>query len=115
MRKDWGSITTSIQSQLSSLSKPRYSLDQVIHQGLFFMAKELYGLTAVERTDITILHKDVKVFELLEEGGTALGLVFLDLLQRPSKRSQPGAAGNGVQITAGMCVQIMNRSSNLNL
>jgi Zn-dependent oligopeptidase len=93
---------------VSSLGEGRYSLHQLLHDGIFFMAKEPYGLTAVERADIRSLREDVKVFELLEADGSKLGLVFFDLHQPPIE----DVAKDVTQ--SGWCTSLLNRSRNLN-
>lgn len=69
-----------------SALKPYFQLERVLHDGVFFFANRLYGLTFKPRTDLPAYHPDVKVFEVFDESGAALGLFLADFHARPSKR-----------------------------
>lgn len=66
--------------------KPYFVLENVLVDGVFFAATELYGITFKERKDIPTYHPDVVVYELFEEDGSELGLFYGDFYKRPSKR-----------------------------
>jgi peptidyl-dipeptidase Dcp len=66
--------------------RPWFEAERVLQDGVFFAANRLYGLTFAERTDLDGYHPDVRVFEVKEEDGTAIGLYLLDLYTRDSKR-----------------------------
>lgn len=65
--------------------KPYFELNSVLTQGVFFAATKLYGLTFTERTDIPTYHPDIRVWEVFNEDGSALGLFFGDYFARPTK------------------------------
>ena len=65
--------------------KPYFELDRVLHDGVFFAAKQLYGLTFKERKDIPGYHPDVRVFEVFDADGKSLALWYADYFARPSK------------------------------
>lgn len=65
--------------------KPYFVLDSVLQNGVFYAATQLYGITFKERKDIPVYHKDVRVYELFEENGTAIGLFYCDYFKRDSK------------------------------
>jgi peptidyl-dipeptidase Dcp len=65
--------------------KPYFELDRVLHDGVFFAANKLYGLTFKERKDIPVYNPDVRVFEVFDADGTSLALWYADYFQRPSK------------------------------
>jgi peptidyl-dipeptidase Dcp len=65
--------------------KPYLSLDRVLYDGVFFAARQLYGLSFVERRDLPPYHADVRVFEVVDAGGEALGLFYADYFQRDNK------------------------------
>ncbi len=65
--------------------KPYFKLENV-RDGAFDVAKKLWGLQFVERTDIPKYHPEVKVFEVKEADGTHLGVLYTDYFPRPSKR-----------------------------
>jgi peptidyl-dipeptidase Dcp len=63
-----------------------FELDRVLGDGVFHAATQLYGITFRERTDVPVYHPDVRVFEVSNEDGSPVGLVYLDYFARPSKR-----------------------------
>jgi peptidyl-dipeptidase Dcp len=65
--------------------KPYFELDRVLHDGVFFAANKLYGLTFKERKDIPVYNPGVRVFEVFDADGTSLALWYADYFQRPSK------------------------------
>jgi peptidyl-dipeptidase Dcp len=65
---------------------PYFELDHVLHDGVFYTARELYGLTFKERTDLPVYHPDVRVFEVFEQDGTPLALFLGDYFARDNKR-----------------------------
>ncbi|UNK42528.1 peptidyl-dipeptidase Dcp [Luteimonas sp. S4-F44] len=76
--------------------KPYFELDRVLHDGVFFAANQLYGVTAKERKDIPVYHPDVRVFDIMDADGKQLALFYLDPFKRDSK--QGGAwMGNFVE------------------
>ncbi|HVY48439.1 MAG TPA: M3 family metallopeptidase [Minicystis sp.] len=66
--------------------KPYFELDRVLHDGVFYAAHELYGLTFTERKDLPVYHPDVRVFEVKDEHGGAIGLLLLDDFARDAKQ-----------------------------
>jgi peptidyl-dipeptidase Dcp len=68
-----------------SMVKPYFELDRVLHDGVFFAAGQLYGLTFKERKDIPVYHPDVRVFEVFDTDGKSLALWYADYFARPSK------------------------------
>lgn len=68
------------------LFRPYFALDNVI-SAVFNLATTLYGLKFVERTDIPVYHSDVKAFEVKDEDGSYLGLLYTDFFPRDGKRS----------------------------
>ena len=67
--------------------RPYFSLDRVLHDGVFFAAEKLYGLTFVERLDLPAYAPDVRTYEVRDgTDGTVLGLFVCDWFARPTKR-----------------------------
>ena len=66
--------------------RPYFEAETVLQKGVFFAATKLYGVTFTERSDIIAYHPEVRVFEVLNEDGSAVGLFTLDLYTRDSKR-----------------------------
>ncbi|HWW21524.1 MAG TPA: M3 family metallopeptidase [Steroidobacteraceae bacterium] len=66
--------------------KPYFELNRVLQDGVFFVASELFGLSFVERHDLPAYHPDVRVFEVFEADGSALGLFVADFYARDNKQ-----------------------------
>lgn len=66
--------------------RPYFELDNVLRNGVFYAAHELYGLSFKERTDIPVYHDDVRVFEITDADGSPLGLFYADYFRRDNKR-----------------------------
>src|SRR5690606_15285349 len=62
-----------------------FELDRVLTDGVFAAATALYGITFRERPDLPGYRPDVRVWEVLEEDGTGLGLFVGDFFTRPTK------------------------------
>ena len=67
------------------LLKPFFPLEAV-QNAVFDLATRLYGLRFRTRADIPVYHPDVRVFEVTEESGRFLALLYLDYFPRASKR-----------------------------
>lgn len=63
-----------------------FPLNQVL-QGLFHIAKELYGLQFVSRSDIPVYNPEVEVYEVQEANGEHIGILYLDYHPRAGKSS----------------------------
>ncbi|BDZ66455.1 M3 family metallopeptidase [Agromyces mangrovi Wang et al. 2018] len=66
--------------------RPYFEAERVLHDGVFFAATELYGITFTERDDLVAYHPDARVFEVHEADGSPVGLFVFDLYTRDSKR-----------------------------
>ena len=66
--------------------KPYFNLDSILVNGIFYAAHRVYGLNFRERTDLPTYHKDMKVFDVLDENGKQLALFYCDYFRRPTKR-----------------------------
>jgi peptidyl-dipeptidase Dcp len=65
--------------------RPYFELNRVLQDGVFYAAKQLYGLTFQERHDLPVYHPDVRVFEVFEEDGGHLGIFYGDFFARSNK------------------------------
>ena len=65
--------------------KQYFELDHVLHDGVFYAANKLYGLTFKERHDIPVYQPDVRVFEVFDADGKSLALFYGDYFSRPNK------------------------------
>ncbi len=87
---DWYRYANAIKADKFELDEDAvmeyFVLENVLEDGIFFMAEKLYGLTFERRTDLPVYHPDVWVYTVFEEDGSELGLFYFDPFQRPSKR-----------------------------
>lgn len=65
--------------------KPYFELDNVLQNGVFYAATQLYGITFKERKDLPVYQKDVRVFEVFDTDGSAIGLFYCDYFKRDNK------------------------------
>jgi peptidyl-dipeptidase Dcp len=65
--------------------KPYFELDNVLKNGVFYAANQLYGLTFKERKDIPVYQPDVRVFEVFDKDGKSLALFYCDYFKRDNK------------------------------
>lgn len=63
-----------------------FPLNQVL-QGVFNIAKELYGLQFILRSDIQGYNPEVEVYEVKEANGEHIGILYLDFYPRAGKSS----------------------------
>lgn len=70
----------------SAALRPYLELNAVLHDGVFFAANQVYGLTFSERPDLKAYHPDARVYEVFNADGSALGLFIADFYARQSKR-----------------------------
>ncbi len=68
------------------LVKPYLKLDNVI-DAVFMLANRLYGLTFTPAENITVYHPDVTAYEVKDNNGKHLAVLYLDFFPRASKRS----------------------------
>jgi peptidyl-dipeptidase Dcp len=73
--------------------RPYCEIDRVLHDGVFFAANKLYGLTFKERKDIPVYQPDVRVFEVFDADGSPLALFYADFFSRPNKRGGAWTSG----------------------
>ncbi|NUR09647.1 MAG: M3 family metallopeptidase [Nocardioidaceae bacterium] len=66
--------------------RPYFELERVLHVGILVAASRLYGLTFQERRDLPVYAPDVRVYEVFDEDGTAIGLFVCDWFARPTKQ-----------------------------
>jgi peptidyl-dipeptidase Dcp len=65
--------------------KPYFELNNVLHNGVFYAATQLYGITFKQRTDIPVYNPDVQVYEVSDADGKPLALWYCDYFKRDSK------------------------------
>ena len=65
--------------------KPYFELHKVLEDGVFYAANRLYGITFKQRKDIPVYQADVMVYEVFEQDGKPLGLMYFDYFKRDNK------------------------------
>ncbi len=68
--------------------RPYFELDNVIN-GVFGLATRLYGLQFSPNDSIEVYHPDVKAFDVTDDKGDFIGVIYTDFFPRDTKR--PGA------------------------
>lgn len=65
--------------------RPYFELESV-KQGIFLLCEKLFGLQFVPQKEIPAYHQDVQAYEVTEEDGTHIGIIYMDFFPRESKR-----------------------------
>ena len=66
--------------------KPYFEMKNVLENGVFFAANQLYGLTFKERTDLPKYHPDTWTYDVFNADGSQLAIFIFDPYARDSKR-----------------------------
>ena len=87
---DWGFYTEQVRIEKynidTSTMRPYFELERVLHDGVFFAANKLFGITFKERPDLVTYHPEARAFEVNNEDGSPMGLFIGDFFTRDSKR-----------------------------
>lgn len=86
---DWSYYSKKLKMARYSISddvlRPYFPKDQVI-DGVFGLAKKLYGITFKENKAIPVYHPDVTAYEVFDEKGKFLAVYYADFYPRDGKR-----------------------------
>jgi len=86
---DWQRYAEKVRKERYDLDeaalKPYFELNKVLNDGVFYAATRLYGITFKQRKDIPVYHPDVMVYEVFEQDGKSLGLMYFDYFKRDNK------------------------------
>lgn len=86
---DWRYYTEKIRKQRFDLDeqelKPYFSLEKV-REGIFMVTEKLYGLKFEQVKNVPVYHEDVTAWKVTEANGTEVGLLYMDMHPRASKR-----------------------------
>ena len=87
---DWDFYTEKLRAERynfdASQLKPYLEMENVLVNGVFFAAEQVFGLTFKKRPDLPTYHPDVTVWEVFDADGTTLALFLQDFYARESKR-----------------------------
>ncbi len=86
---DWNFYSEQVRKAKFDLNeaevKPYFELNNVLENGVFYAATQLYGITFRERKDIPVYQADVRVFEVSDADGKPLALFYCDYFKRDNK------------------------------
>lgn len=86
---DWRYYTEKIRKERFNLDeqelKPYFSLENV-RNGVFDVTTKLWGITYKELNNVPKYHEDVTVWEVFDANKKTLGLLYMDMHPRASKR-----------------------------
>jgi len=92
---DWWHYAEKLRQKKYALDdsalRPYFKLENV-RSGIFTLCQKLYGLKFVEKPDLPRYNPEVQTFEVLEEDGRHVGILYMDFHPRPGKR---GGAWSG--------------------
>ena len=87
---DWGYYTEKVRLEKYNIDttkmRPYFELERVLHDGVFFAANKLFGISFKERPDLVTYHPEARAFEVNNEDGSRVGLFIGDFYTRDSKR-----------------------------
>ncbi|QQS51559.1 MAG: M3 family metallopeptidase [Bacteroidota bacterium] len=86
---DWWYYAEKLRKQKYDLDeaelKPYFQLENV-RNGMFWVAKQLYGIQFRKIDSIPVYHPDVEAYEVTEADGSHTGILYLDYHPRASKQ-----------------------------
>ncbi len=86
---DWAYYTRLYKDEKYALNdeviKPYFRLENV-KKDVFTLANKLYGLTFTPNNEIEVYHKDVTAYDVTDENGKFIAVLYLDFFPRESKR-----------------------------
>mgnify|MGYP001059190452 FL=1 len=87
---DWGYYSQKYRDAEYALNdevvKPYFQLENV-KKGVFLLANKLYGLNFTPNPEIDVYHPDVTAYDVTDEKGRFMAVLYLDFFPRASKRS----------------------------
>ncbi len=86
---DWSYYSKKLKNEKYAISdddlRPYFEKDAVV-EGVFGLAKRLYGITFKENKNIPVYHPEVKAYEVYDEKGKFLAVYYADFHPRDGKR-----------------------------
>jgi peptidyl-dipeptidase Dcp len=86
---DWDFYAEQVRKAKYNLNddevKPYFELNNVLENGVFYAAHQLYGITFKERKDLPVYQPDVRVFDVFDADGKPLALFYCDYFKRDNK------------------------------
>jgi peptidyl-dipeptidase Dcp len=86
---DWQRYAERVRKEKYDLDesqlKPYFELNNVLENGVFYAAHQLYGISFKERHDLPVYQPDVRVFDVIDKDGSELGIFYCDYFKRDNK------------------------------
>jgi peptidyl-dipeptidase Dcp len=86
---DWNFYSEQVRKAKYDLDesqiKPYFEVTTVLEKGVFFAAKQMYGLTFKVRNDLPVYHPDVVAYEVFDKDGSSIAIYYLDFYTRDNK------------------------------
>lgn len=86
---DWNYYAEKVRKSRYDLNenqvKPYFEVFNVLENGVFYAANQLYGLTFKQRTDIPVYQNDMRVYTVYDKDSSELGLFYCDYFKRDNK------------------------------
>lgn len=86
---DWNFYSEQVRKAKYDLDenqiKPYFELTTVLEKGVFFAAKQMYGISFKERKDLPVYHQDVVAYEVFDNDGVSMAIYYLDFYTRDNK------------------------------
>ena len=87
---DWWYYAEKVKKEKYALDeemlRPYFQMEN-IRKGAFDVASKLYGIQFVKRDDISVYQPDVEVYEVKENDGSQIGILYTDYYPRDGKRA----------------------------
>ena len=86
---DWNFYSEQVRKAKYDLDesqiKPYFEITTVLEKGVFFAAKQMYGITFKERKDLPVYNQDVVAYEVFDNDGKSMAIYYLDFYTRDNK------------------------------
>jgi peptidyl-dipeptidase Dcp len=86
---DWDYYAEKVRKERYDLDesqvKPYFEVFNVLENGVFYAANQLYGLTFKRRSDIPVYQEDMRVYTVYDKDSSELGLFYCDFFKRDNK------------------------------
>ncbi len=86
---DWNFYAEQVRKEKFDLDesqiKPYFEITTVLEKGVFFAAKQMYGITFKKRDDLPVYNPDVVAYEVFDNDGKSMAIYYLDFYTRDNK------------------------------
>ena len=86
---DWNFYSEQVRKAKYDLDesevKPYFEVTTVLEKGVFFAAKQMYGITFKVRKDLPVYNEDVVAYEVFDKDAKSMAIYYLDFYTRDNK------------------------------